>query len=65
MIDGIFVQDQFVRLMLREIPDPQPGAAPDLSPQRIETPGQKFRERGLAVAVRAEQRDAIVHVDDE
>ena len=63
MRDRGFFGNQFVGLVLREIADPQLRSAPHLAGQRCQPPGQQFRQRGLAVAVGAEQRDAVVHVD--
>jgi hypothetical protein len=54
---------QFVELMLREIGDVELGRAHDAAFLGLEPFGDQLGEGGLAVAVRAEQRDAVVVVD--
>ena len=49
--------------MLGEVTDPQFWPAPDFAGQRIQPAGQKFRQSGFAIAVRAKQRDAVVMID--
>ncbi len=56
---------QRLALVLREIPDLEPGRPAELARQRRQAAGQKPRERGFAVAVGAEQRDAVVHVEPQ
>ena len=63
--DRRFVQDQLVGLVLGEVADFQFAAAADVAGDRIEPSGDKFGQRGLAVAVGAEQGDAVVHIHTE
>ena len=55
--------DQLLDLMLGEIADAQFAARHERAAHRLELTGEKTRERGLAVAVAADQRDAVVRID--
>src|SRR4029078_7606995 len=55
--------DQLLDLMLGEIADAQLAARHERTTHRLELPGEKTRERGLAVAVAADQCDAVVRID--
>ncbi len=63
VVDRRFGGRQLVFLVLREVADAQFRAAPYLALHRLEPAGEQLRQRRLAVAVGAEQRDAVVHVD--
>ncbi len=54
---------QLFRLVLGEIADAQLRAAPHLAAERRQAAGEQSGKRRFAVAVGAEQRDAVVHVD--
>ena len=65
MLDGAFVRAQLIQLMLGEEGDLQLGGAGHLAGQRCQTAGNQLGEGGLAVAVGAEQGDAVIGVDVE
>ena len=63
VLERSLVEMQLVDLVLGEIADAEFGRG-DLAPgHRVETVGEQFRQRRFALAVRAEQRDAVVLVD--
>ena len=53
---------QFIELVLGEIADREPRRVLHFSARRVELSAQEFREGRLAVAVRSEERDAIVRI---
>src|SRR6185437_16557843 len=57
------IRVQLVELMLREIRDLELARTYKLAVLRLEAVGEELREGGFAVAVRAEERDAVVFVD--
>ena len=63
MVERRLVGDQFFRLMLGEIADTQLLRRRDAPRQWFQTPGQQAHEGRFAVAVGADQGDAVVHVD--
>ena len=54
---------QRVDLVLREIPDREPGRPRYRAPLRLQHVRQQLGEGGLAVAVRAQQRHPLVRID--
>jgi len=62
---GGFGQHQVIFLMLGEITDPQVAGAELPAAQGGKAAGNAFRQGGFAVAVGAEQRDAVFHVNPE
>ena len=65
VIVGRGVEIEFVDLMLREISDRELVGAGDMAGERRQLARQQFHERRLAVAVGAEQRDAVVGIDPQ
>ena len=63
MLERRLVGDQLLDLMLGEIADAQLAARHERTAHRLELTGEKTRERGLAVAVAADQCDAVVRID--
>ena len=63
MIVDALRRNELVELMLREIRDLKPLGARDRAVERREPAGEQLRDGRLAVAVGAEQRDAVVGVD--
>lgn len=65
MFDGRFIRHEVVELMLCEETDLEPRGHTKIARLRGKPAGDEFREGRFAVAVRAEQRDAVVIVDPE
>ena len=65
VVVGRAVEIEFVDLMLREIADRQFLGARDPARERLQLVGEKLDQRRFAVAVRAEQGDAVVGVDPQ
>ena len=63
MIIGAVVRVELVELMLREITDFEFFRARQYAAHRREAAGQQLHQRRLAVAVGADERDAIVVID--
>ena len=63
MIVGASILVELIELMLGEIADLERRRARDRAVLGREPAGQQFDQRGFAVAVGAEQRDAVVIVD--
>ena len=61
--DGRVVHRQIVFLVLGEIPHAQPRAAAHFPAHRFQPPGKQFCKGRFAVAVGAEQRDPVIHID--
>ena len=56
------VEVEFLRLVLREIADAQRAGAEMGAALRFQPPGEQLRQRGLAIAVGAQERDPVVRV---
>ncbi len=65
MVGGAGRGIELVELVLGEIGDPDPVRARHLAGERREASGQKLGQRRLAVAVGAEERDAVVGIDPQ
>ena len=63
MVDRGLGRHQLIGLVLGEVADLQLRAAAELAGQRLQPASEQLGERGLAVAVGAEQGDAVIHVD--
>ena len=63
MLERRLLRLELVHLVLGEIGDLEPLAAAHLAAHRLEVAGEQLGEGRLAVAVDADQRDAVVGID--
>ena len=63
VVVGRTVEIELVDLMLREIADRESFGARDPAGEGLQLVGQQLDQRRLAIAVEAQQRDAVVGVD--
>src|SRR5437868_12207939 len=65
MLERRFGWAHFLDLVLRKEPAGELWRADHLPRERLDAAGEKARKRGLAIAVGAEERDAIVGVEPQ
>src|SRR5947208_17155673 len=65
MLERRFGGAHFLDLVLREEPAGELWRADHLPRERLDASGEKAGKRGLAIAVGAEERDAVVRVEPE